>query len=64
MIQVHCRECNRVWDQSCMDCAQWKADRHSINTGHTDIRIIPDTTPPRRVVDQQWAEWLTKGSSC
>ncbi|AGK87919.1 hypothetical protein SEA_GERALT_79 [Mycobacterium phage Geralt] len=64
MIQVHCRECNRVWDQSCMDCAQWKADRHSINTGHTDIHIIPDTTPPPVRVGQGWAEWLTKGSSC
>ncbi|ABE67584.1 hypothetical protein PBI_PMC_83 [Mycobacterium phage PMC] len=61
MIQVHCRECNRVWDQPCTDCAMDKADKHSINTGHTDIHIIPDTTPPRPVVDQGWAEWLTKG---
>ncbi|AHI61375.1 hypothetical protein BJD73_gp76 [Mycobacterium phage Brocalys] len=61
MIQVHCKECNRVWDQSCEDCAQWKADRHSINTGHTDIHIIPDTTPAPARVDQGWAEWLTKG---
>ncbi|AWH13791.1 hypothetical protein I5H27_gp090 [Mycobacterium phage DillTech15] len=53
-----------MWDQSCMDCAQWKADRHSINTGHTDIHIIPDTTPPPVRVGQGWAEWLTKGSSC
>ncbi|QXG07465.1 hypothetical protein RitSun_96 [Mycobacterium phage RitSun] len=61
MIQVHCRECNRVWDQSCTDCAEWKADRHSINTGHTDIHIIPDTTPAPARVDRGWAEWLTKG---
>ncbi|QYC54872.1 hypothetical protein SEA_ZIZZLE_89 [Mycobacterium phage Zizzle] len=61
MIQVHCRECNRVWDQSCTDCAEWKADRHAIASGHTDIHIIPDTTPAPARVDQGWAEWLTKG---
>ncbi|AYD87835.1 hypothetical protein SEA_ARCUSANGELUS_87 [Mycobacterium phage ArcusAngelus] len=63
MIQVHCRECNRVWDQPCADCAEWKADRHAIASGHTDIHIIPDTTPPPVRVGQGWAEWLTKGKS-
>ncbi|AEK09707.1 hypothetical protein PBI_MOZY_93 [Mycobacterium phage Mozy] len=61
MIYVECHEC-RMWSQQgCLDCAMDKADAHQRRSGHTDIHIIPDTTPPRPVVDQGWAEWLTKG---
>ena len=39
MIELICGTCHKLWHQPCEDCARDSADRHAINTGHTNIRI-------------------------
>lgn len=38
MIELECRTCHKVWTQTCEDCAEWSAAKHTELTGHPQIR--------------------------